>query len=137
ETIGRALDIEHLRPEVAGPDRGAEVRTLAEGGDLVAVLGHPAADDSALGAADVSVALDAAGANPGEWGVTLASDDVRDGAEALTIPREVRERTFRAMAAVLPGTLAVLTLAFGLMPLWAAPPLGAIVASLALLYAKD
>jgi hypothetical protein len=69
--------------------------------------------------------------------VTLASDDVRDGAEALTIPREVRERSIRTMAVAVPGILATLALAFGLMPLWAGPPLGAVVASLALLYARD
>ncbi len=138
EAIGRALDIEHLRPEVAGPDRGAEVRALAEGGDVVAVLGHPAADDSALGAADVSVALDAAGASPGEWAVALASDDVRTAAEALTFPRLARERSIRAMVvAFLPGVLASLALAFQLMPPWAAPLVGALSAAIALLYAKE
>jgi len=138
EAIGRALDIEHLRPEVAGSERGAEVRALAEGGDVVAVLGHPAADDSALGAADVSVALDAAGASPGEWAVALASDDVRAAAEALTIPRVARERSIRAMVvAFAPGILASFLLAFQLMPLWAAPIVGMLAASIALLYAKE
>jgi len=138
EAIGRALDIEHLRPEVAGPDRGTEVRALGEGGDLVAVLGHPAADDSALGAADVSVALDAAGSSPGEWAVALASDDVRAAAEALTLPRLARERSIRAMVvAFAPGILASLALAFQLMPPWAAPLVGALSAAIALLYAKE
>jgi len=138
EAIARALDIEHVRPEVDGPDRGGEVRALAEGGEIVAVLGHPSADDSALGAADVSVALDAAGASPGEWAVALASDDVRYAAEALTIPRAVRERSIRAMIVALgPGVLVSLGLAFQLVPTWAAPLAAALTASLALLYAKE
>ncbi len=138
EAIASALDIEHVRPEVDGPDRGAEVRALAEGGDIVAVLGHPSADDSALGAADVSVALDAAGASPGEWAVALASDDVRAAAEALTIPRAVRERSIRAMLVVLgPGVLVSLALAFQLVPFGVAPVVSALTASIALLYAKE
>jgi Cu+-exporting ATPase len=138
EAIARALDIEHLRPEVLGPDRGAEVRALAEGGDVVAVLGHPSADDSALGAADVSVALDSAGASPGEWSVALASDDVRSAAEALTVPRTVRERSVRAMAVALaPGVVVSLALAFQLVPTWVAPLGAALTAPLALLYAKE
>ncbi|HEY1954194.1 MAG TPA: HAD-IC family P-type ATPase [Polyangiaceae bacterium] len=138
EAIARALDIEHVRPEVDGPDRGGEVRALAEGGEIVAVLGHPSADDSALGAADVSVALDAAGASPGEWAVALASDDVRFAAEALTIPRAVRERSIRAMVVALgPGLLVSLALAFQLVPTWAAPLAAALTASIALLYAKE
>ncbi len=138
ETIARALDIEHVRPEVDGPDRGAEVRALAEGGDVVAVLGHPSADDAALGAADVSVALDAAGASPGEWGVALASDDVRAAAEALTIPRAVRDRSVRTMiVALTPGLLTSFALAFQVVPAWIGPIVGAITASIALLYAKE
>ena len=66
ETIGRALDVEHIRPEVLPADRGTEVRALREGGHAVAVLGHPHTDDVALGAADVSIALSAAGSTPGE-----------------------------------------------------------------------
>jgi Cu+-exporting ATPase len=138
EAIGRALDIEHLRPEVAGAERGAEVRALAEGGDVVAVLGHPAADDSALSAADVSVALDAAGASPGEWAVALASDDVRAAAEALTVARVARERSIRAMVvAFAPGIIASLGLAFQLVPFWVAPLVGALSATMTLLYAKE
>jgi len=138
EALARALDIEHLRPEIDGPDRGAEVKALGEGGDVVAVLGHPSADDSALGAADVSVALDSAGSSPGEWSVALASDDVRAAAEALTIPRDVRERSMRAMAVVLtPGVLVSLALAFQLVPVWIVPLASAVAASIALLYAKE
>src|SRR5262249_15010808 len=77
EAIGRSLDIDHIRPEVLPADRGAEVRRLIDAGMSVAVLGHPGIDDAALGAADVAVALGAAGSTPGDYAVTLASDDVR------------------------------------------------------------
>jgi Cu+-exporting ATPase len=122
ETIGRALDIDHIRPEVLPPDRGAEVRALGEGGHVVAVLGHPATDDAALSAADVSVALGAAGSTPGEWSVSLASDDVRDAARALSLARETRDRAKMAMILGLsPGIVAALAVASGLLPLGVAP----------------
>ena len=56
----------------------------------------PSSDDGALGAADVSVAMSAAGAAPGEWAVALASDDVRDAALALTVPRACRANRVRS-----------------------------------------
>ena len=122
ETIGRALDIDHIRPEVLPQDRGGEVRALSEGGHVVAVLGHPRADDGALGAAQVSVALEAAGGTPGEWGVALASNDVRDAARALSIATESRDRTKVAIALGLaPGGVVALGIALGLAPLALAP----------------
>jgi len=128
ETIARALDIEHVRPEILPADRGAEVRALADGGRVVAAVGHPSSDDGALGAADVAVAMTAAGAAPGEWGVALASDDVRDAALALTVPRACRER---AKVAVLVGAAAqavsLLGIAFGVAP----PALSPVTAVLA------
>jgi cation transport ATPase len=132
ETIGHALDIEHIRPEVLPADRGVEVRALGEGGHVVAVLGHPATDDAALGAADVSVALGAAGSTPGEWTVSLASDDVRDAARALSLAHEARDHARVAMVLGLsPGIIAALAVASGLLPLGVAPVavlLGAIAA---------
>ena len=117
ETIARALDIEHVRPEILPGDRGAEVRALADGGRIVAAVGHPASDDGALGAADVSVAMTAAGAAPGEWAIALASDDVRDAALALTVPRACRERA--KTAALIGGAaqgVCLLGVAFGAAP---------------------
>src|SRR5262249_37694258 len=90
EAIGRTLDIDHIRPEVLPSDRSAEVRRLIEAGTSVAVLGHSGADEMALGAADVAVALGAAGSTPGDFGVTLASDDVRDAALALALASRTR-----------------------------------------------
>jgi Cu+-exporting ATPase len=122
ETLGRALDIDHIRPEVLPEARGNEVRALGEGGQVVAVIGHPETDDAALGATDVAVALGAAGATPGEWSVSLASDDVRDAARALSLAKDARERAKVAIAlGVAPAILAALAVAWGVFPIWAAP----------------
>lgn len=138
ETIGRALDIDHVRPEVLPGERGAEVRALAEGGALVAVIGHPSTDDGALGAADVAVALGAAGSAPGEWAVALASNDVRDAARALAIPRALRAQTRTAVAVgALPGVVALVAIGFGIAPL-ALAPLAALLGAVALaLYTRE
>jgi Cu+-exporting ATPase len=131
ETIGRALDIEHVRPEVLPADRGGEVRALSEGGSVVAVVGHPARDDGALAAADVAVAMGAAGSTPGEWAVALAADDVREAAMALAIPRAARDRARVAMALGLtPCALALLAISFGIAPL-AVAPLAALTGAIA------
>lgn len=133
ETIGRALDVDHIRPEVLPADRGAEVKALREGGRVVAVLGHPAGDDGALGAADVSIAMSAAGAAPGEWGIVLASDDVRDGAFALSVAHDTRRKACAALVAgLVPGAVAVLAIAFGIAPPIFAPLAGVLGALLAL-----
>jgi len=122
ETIGRALDIEHVRPAVLPADRGPEVRALGEGGGVIAVIGHPVSDDSALGAADVGVAMGSAGSTPGEWAVALASDDVRDAASALAIPHATRARVRVAIAlGATPGLVALLAVGFGVAPLAIAP----------------
>ena len=131
ETIARALDIEHVRPEVLPADRGPEVRALGEGGSVVAVIGHPVGDDAALGAADVAVAMGAAGSTPGEWAVALASDDVRDAASALTIPHAARERARAAIVlGAAPGLVALLAIGFGIASP-AIAPLGALIGALA------
>jgi P-type E1-E2 ATPase len=133
ETIGRALDIDHVRPEVLPADRGTEVRALAEGGHVVAVLGHPATDDGALGAADVAIAMGAAGSTPGEWTVQLASDDVRDAALALSLAHATRDKARLALVAgLVPPLAALLAIAFGLAPLFVAPvaaALGTLIAA--------
>jgi cation transport ATPase len=98
------------------------VRSLGEGGQVVAVIGHPSTDDAALGAADVSIALGAAGSTPGEWSVSLASNDVRDAARALSLARDARDRAKVAMSiGILPGVLAALAVGWGVLPIWTAP----------------
>lgn len=138
ETIARALDIEHVRPEVLPADRGAEVRALADGGRIVAAIGHPASDDGALGAADVSIAMAAAGAAPGEWGVALASDDVRDAALALTVPRAARDRARTAVVVgILTQAASALAIAFGLAPPAIVPVLGVLATVVVLTIVRD
>ncbi|HEY8072960.1 MAG TPA: HAD-IC family P-type ATPase [Labilithrix sp.] len=133
ETIARALDIEHVRPEILPADRGAEVRALGDGGHVVAALGHASSDDGALGAADVSVAMGAAGSAPGEWSCMLASDDVRDAALALTVPRACREEARKAIVAgAAAQVVTALGLAFGLAPPVVAPVIGVVAAAVAL-----
>jgi P-type E1-E2 ATPase len=90
EALGRAVDIDHIRPEILPADRGDEIRRLSDGGAVVAVLGRSPNDDPALSAAEVSVALDSAGSSAAEWSVQLASDDVRDGAFALRLAHGCR-----------------------------------------------
>jgi cation transport ATPase len=138
ETIARALDIEHVRPEILPSDRGAEVRALADGGRVVAAVGHPSSDDGALGAADVSVAMTAAGVAPGEWTVALASDDVRDAALALTIPRACRERARSAMLVCAAAhSVALLGIAFGVAPVALAPIAAVLAVAAALALVRE
>jgi P-type E1-E2 ATPase len=131
ETIARALDIEHVRPEVLPADRGPAVRALADGGSVVAVVGHPQRDDGSLGSADVAVAMGAAGSTPGEWAVALATDDVRDAAAALAIAHTARERARAAIVlGVAPGIVALLAIGFGVASP-AIAPIGLLVGAIA------
>jgi P-type Cu+ transporter len=130
EAIGRALDIEHVRPEVLPTDRGEEIRRLCEGGAIVAVLGKSPVDDVALSAADVSIALGSAGSSAAEWSVGLASDDVRDAGYALRIAHRTRaEARLGLILALAPGAAAALGVAFALGPP-AIAPLAAFVGTL-------
>lgn len=122
ESIGRALDIDHVRPEVLPRDRHSEVLALGEGGSIVSVVGHAPGDDQALGAANVAVAMDSAGATPGEWAVALASDDISHAADALVIPRTANAQAKMAsVLALAPAVFAVLAIAFGVAPLALGP----------------
>jgi Cu+-exporting ATPase len=138
ETIGRAVDIEHVRPAVLPADRGPEVRALGEGGSVVAVVGQPVSDDGALGAADVAIAMGAAGSTPGEWAVALASHDVRDAALALSIPHATRARVRVAIAlGATPGVVALLAIGFGVAPLGVAPLAALLGAVAAAVHARE
>jgi P-type Cu+ transporter len=138
ESIGRALDIDHMRPEVLPSGRRSEVLALGEGGSVVSVVGHPTRDDQALGAANVAVAMDAAGATPGEWAVALASDDVSHAADALIIPRTANSQAKVASAiALAPAVFAVLAIAFGVAPLLLGPVATLIGALAAALYLRS
>ncbi|MCS6901645.1 MAG: HAD family hydrolase [Myxococcales bacterium] len=125
ETIGRSLDIEHIRPEILPGERAAEVHRLVESGAGVAVFGRPASDGPALGAATVAVALEAAGTSPCEWHVNLVGDDIRDGALALTLAHRARSDARSALGlAMAPGVLGTFAIIFGLLPPVFAPLAG-------------
>jgi cation transport ATPase len=122
EAIGRALDIDHLRPEIPPTERGDEIRRLADGGAVVAVVGRSPTDDNALAAADVAIALSAAGSSSAEWNVQLASDDVRDAAYAVRLAHDARREARLALALTLAPALVGTALAtLNLVPIAVAP----------------
>ncbi len=126
EELAAGLDIAHVKAELLPEERGHEVTSLREAGARVAVIGYPIEDDAALCAADVGIALGAAGGPAGEKAVALVSEDVRDAAAALWIAHAARDGALRAtrlaflaFAAVVaaaatgliePGVAAVLTM---------------------------
>lgn len=122
EAIGRSLDIEHIRPEVLPAERGPQVKRFVDAGASVAVLGHGGIDEAALGAADVAVALGAAGSTPGEFSVALASEDIRDGALSLALAKRSRlEARVGLLLVVVPALIGAMAIAFGLLPQAFAP----------------
>lgn len=133
EALGRQLAIDHLRPEVSPADRGDEIRRLSEGGATVAVIGQSPGDDAALAAADVAVALRSAGSTSADFGVQLATDDVRDAAFALHAARDCLKnaRIDLALGALPPFALAALA-ALGMLPAVAVPALASLGPLLAL-----
>ena len=117
EAIGRALDIEHLRPEILPADRAREVERLSGGFATVAVIGRAGRDDAALGAAGIAVVLGAAGPATNDWGAPLASSDVRDGALALTLAQRARvQASVALLLSIVPSIAASLAVAFGVLP---------------------
>jgi cation transport ATPase len=137
EAIGRALDIEHVRPEILPADRALEIERLSQGGVTVAVIGHPRTDEAALSASDVAVAMPSPGGGPGEWGVNLASDDVRHGALAISLARRTKyEARTGLVLALAPGVAFALAVAFGVLPAAYAPLAGLFGAAASALHAR-
>jgi P-type Cu+ transporter len=137
EAIGRALDIEHVRPEILPADRALEIERLSQGGVTVAVIGHPRTDEAALSASDVAVAMPSLGGPTGEWGVTLASDDVRHGALAISLARRTKYEARTALVlALAPGVAFALAVAFGVLPAAYAPLAGLFGAAASSLHAR-
>ncbi len=133
EALGRALDIDHLRPEVPPSERGDEVRRLRDGGAVVAVVGRTPNDDGALAASDVSVALSVAGSGASEWSVQLASDDVRDAAYSLRVAHQARREAQLGLALIVaPALCGIVVAAFGFAPAGLAPIATCLGTSLAL-----
>ncbi|MCC6216166.1 MAG: HAD family hydrolase [Polyangiaceae bacterium] len=134
EAVGRALDIDHVRAEVPLHDRAEVVRHFTETGARVAVVGRTPRDDGALAAADVSVALGAAGGGGSDFGLSLASGEVRDAALALAVSRRARAEALVAVGLVLaPSALAGLTAALGMVPPVVCPVAGILGGAAALL----
>jgi Cu+-exporting ATPase len=133
EALGRALDIDHLRPEVLADERGAAVQRIKDTGATVAVLGHAPFDDDALRQADTAVALAAAGSDRDDLSVVLVSDDVRDAALALSIAHRTRLHASTALVLVVgPAAFGAVAVTMGMLPPEYAPLaqlLGAIAAA--------
>lgn len=117
EALGRALDIDHLRPEVLADERAANVERIRQTGATVSVIGHSPYDDDALGAADTAVVLAAAGGERDDFSVTLVSDDVRDAALAVAIAQGTRSQAASMLALVLvPVVFGILVVTVGVLP---------------------
>jgi len=138
EALGRALDIDHLRPEVLDDERPAAVQRIKDTGAVVAVLGHTPFDDEALGAADVSVALAAAGQTRDDFAVSLVSDDVRDAAVGLSLASRSRAHAATAFGLVFaPAAFGALVVAIGILPPEYAPLAQLLGAAVAVWYLRS
>jgi Cu+-exporting ATPase len=115
EALARALDIDHVRPELLPGERGDEIRRLADGGAVVAVIGRSPGDDLSLSAADVSVVMAVAGSSSAEWSAQLASDDVRDAAYAVYVAHRCRSEARAGLVmALAPAVVGATAVAFSL-----------------------
>ncbi len=122
EALGRALDIDHLRPEVLDDERAKAIERLQDTGAVVAVLGHTPHDDDALEAADASVVVGGAGHERDVFGVSIVSDDARDAALALALAHQTRAQATTVLAmALAPAVLGGLVVAGGVLPAEYAP----------------
>lgn len=136
EAIGAMLDVSNLRPEVLPEERAAVVRAMSEVGNGVAVIGRPGRDGGALGAADVAISVEAAGGSGSETAVALASDDLRDAAEALSMARRATDRAV-AMLAVGFGLVGAAAVGVAVVPEAAIVWVGALAGTLGLLRALE
>jgi P-type E1-E2 ATPase len=122
EALGRALDIDHLRPEVREEERAAAIQRIRDTGAAVAVLGHTPHDDDALEAADASVVVGGAGRERDRFSVALVSDDVRDASVALALAHRTHAQAATVLGlALVPGVLGALVVAFAILPAEYAP----------------
>ena len=133
ETIGRALDIEHVRPEVLPADRGAEVRALSEAGGVIAVIGHAAAGRRCARGRRRRCRDERCGVDAGRMGRCARErrrPRCRDGAGHPPSPPGTDAQAAIALGAT-PGIVALLAIGFGIAPL-AVAPLAALAGALAL-----
>ena len=127
-SIGRAVDISYLRPEVLPHDRAQEIVNLRLRNEVVAVLGTLDIDEPALQAADLSIGLSSAGSSTADYDVHLASDRVHDATKALIIAHYLRRHLLRlSWLPIGVGTAATLVvLVLSLSPWWLALALCAV-----------
>ena len=132
EAIGRAVDVEHVRPELLTRERAAEVKRIAQSAGPVAVIGRPSFDAAALGAADLAIALADAGDGPDAPAVALAHDQLVHAVDVLALAQATRARISATLSVgFAPVAIAALPVAFGLIrPMYA--PLAALAATIAL-----
>jgi Cu+-exporting ATPase len=131
EALARTLDIDHVRPELLPTEAAEAIQRLADGGATLAVVGNSPTDDACLSAAHVAVALSSAGSSTQEWGVHLASDDVREAAYAIRLAHQCKNLARTSMiTSYAPPAASVLAATLGLLP---APALPLIACAAALL----
>jgi len=133
EALGRALDIDHLRPGVRDDEQAATVERIRDTGAVVAVLGHSPLDGVALKAGDVAVGLGHAGRSGDEVGIATVIDDVRDAAIAIALAQRWRKRAVSALGVVVaPAIFGSMVVTAGLLSAEFAPLaqlLGAVAAT--------
>ncbi len=119
-SVGRTIDIEHIRPDVLPAERGKEIQRLRSGGAEVAVVGRSPTDDIALAAASVSVALPGPGNNNSDFDIELGNDEVQKAAVALRAAHDCSKAVVRsATICIAGGAFGVLCLlALGLPAGW-------------------
>jgi P-type E1-E2 ATPase len=118
EAVGKSIGIDHIRPEVLPAERANEIKRLTDAGAVVAVIGKSPADLSALNAADVSIALGAAGSTVPGIDIALGSDELQAAARALTLARHAKRMLwFLVSATLLPGAVGLLLALLG-VPAW-------------------
>ncbi len=133
--LGLSIDVGHIRAEVAVEDRAAAVRSIAEVAGRVAVAGRTPLDDGALGAADLSIAVEAAGGSGAETAVALTGDDLRDVVQCLLVARVAQKQadqvllvSVAAAIVAMVGALLAPTLSLAVLVLWVASAVGAAIA---------
>lgn len=119
--LARHLGIDDVRPEILPEERAREIERLSRAGATVAVIGRSSRDDSALGAAALSINIDPGGAPLERWDMEVVSGDVRDAAAAIALARDTYSDTRRALVmGAAPVFSALLLVALGAPP-WLAP----------------
>lgn len=93
ESIGQAVGVDQIRPEVAVGGREKEIARLRDSGYRLAVLGNVSmGPEEASDDRDVNLALGWDGDAPvdARWSITVRGDDLQDGVNVLELARRCR-----------------------------------------------